>query len=102
MEPSLKRIIIIYIALRAIIDLTLAALIYRQTGTLGVSIGVLLVLGVFYYFMCVGIRREEFKGRYGQQVILWREPVAFWFVFAFLVLAHLAVTGLVITDLVRW
>jgi hypothetical protein len=101
MEPGLKRIIIIYIVLRAVIDFILAALVYRRTGTLAVSFGVMLIIGVFYYFLCAGIRHEEFRGRYGQRVILWREPIAFWFVYGFLVVAHLVVTGLVMANLVH-
>ena len=101
MGQRLRRFIIIYLVLRAVIDLALAAVIYRRTGTLAVSFGVMLVFGVFYYFLCVGIRREEFRGRYGRRVILWREPIAFWFVYGFLVVAHLVVTGLVTANVVR-
>jgi len=101
MHEPLKRYAFVCLAVRALIDLTLIAMIYRQKETLVSSVGFALICGVFYYFLVSGIRNEEFYGRYGSRVILWREPVGYWFVMAFLVLFHLCVTVLML-RLIRW
>ena len=96
-----KRYAFVFLAVRALIDLTLAGIMFYQEGTFVISFGFLLLCCVFYYFLFVGLRREEFHGRYGRRVILWREPFAYWFVVAFLVLFHLFITVL-FGRVVRW
>ena len=101
MDERLKRYAFAFLAARALVDLTLAGLIYRQEGTLVFALGFLLLCCVFYLFLLFGLRNEEFRGRYGRRVILWREPFGYWFVVGFLVLSHLCVTAL-FGRLVRW
>ena len=101
MHELVKHYAFVFLALRALIDLTLAAIIYYQDGVLGSSLGLLLICSVFYFFLYFGIGNEEFHGRYGRRVILWREPAAYWFVVAFLVLFHLFITVSMV-RLVRW
>ena len=91
----------LFLALRAAIDLAVAAIIYRWVGSLIASFGFLALCCVFYVFLSFGIRYEEFRGRYGSRVKLWREPVGFWFCFAFLVLCHLIITGGAVIALVK-
>jgi hypothetical protein len=94
MDERLRRFAFIYLAVRGIIDMTLAVITYRRVGSIVPSVGFILLCGVFYCFLYFGIRNEEFYGRYGRRVILWREPFGYWFVVAFLILSHLAVTAL--------
>ncbi|HEX8149053.1 MAG TPA: hypothetical protein VF591_17855 [Pyrinomonadaceae bacterium] len=96
-----KRYAFVFLAVRVLADLTLAGVIYYQEGTPVVSFGFLLLCGVFYYFLYSGLRGGEFRGRYGNRVTLWREPVGYWFVVAFLALFHLFVT-VSFGRLVRW
>src|SRR5215217_8228158 len=93
MHELFKRYALVFLALRALVDLALAVIIYRQTGSPAPGVGFMLICCVFYFFLYFGIRNEEFRGRYGRRVILWREPVGYWFVVAFLVLFHLFVTA---------
>jgi hypothetical protein len=101
MDERLKLYAFVFLAARALVDLTLAGVIYLQEGVLILSLGFLLLCCVFYLFLLFGLRNEEFRGRYGRRVILWREPVGYWFVVAFLVLSHLCVTVLFGMS-VRW
>ena len=91
----------LFLAARVLIDLTLAVIIYLQEETFLFSFGFMLLCCVFYLFLFFGLRNEEFRGRYGRRVILWREPVGYWFVVAFLVLFHLFVT-VSFAKLVHW
>ena len=93
MSELFKYYAYVFLGLRALIDLTVAAIIYHRIGALVVSFGFISLCCVFYVFLYFGIRNEEFRGRYGRRVILWREPVGYWFVVAFLVLLHLIITG---------
>lgn len=102
MDERFKYYAYLFLALRALIDLTLAVVIYRQVGALVVSVGFMALCGVFHLFLFFGIRNEEFRGRYGRRVILWREPVGYWFCVAFLVVFHLVITGMVLVNVVRW
>lgn len=101
MREVFKPYAFVLLAVRAPIDPTLAGVVYYQEGTLVTSFGFLLLCGVFCFFLYFGLRNEEFRGRYGRRVILWREPVAYWFVVAFLVLFHLFVT-VSMGRLVHW
>lgn len=101
MHELFKRYAFIFLALRVLIDLTLAVIIYHQVGNLAPSVGLMLIGCVFYIFLYFGIRNEEFPGRYGRRVSLWREPVAYWFCFAVLVLFHLLITGWVMVGVVH-
>ncbi len=94
MDEAFKTYAFILLGVRALIDLTLAGIIYYQGRVLVISLGFLLLCSVFYWFLYFGIRNEEFHGRYGRRVILWREPVGYWFVVAFLILFHLVITVL--------
>ncbi len=95
MESSTKRIIFLYLALHTFADLVLAIIVYLQGGEFIVSFGIMLVFSIFILLLYFGIRNEEFRGRYGSRVILWREPVAYWLCFAFIVLFHVMVTVLI-------
>lgn len=101
MHELLKRYALAFLALRALIDLAPAVVIYRQAGSLVPGVGLLLICSVFYFLLYFGIRNEEFPGRYGRRVILWREPVGYWLIVAFLLASHLAVTVLMAWS-VRW
>ena len=94
MDEVIKRYAFGFLAVRALLDLTLAAVICRRAGSLVPGVGLLLLCSVFYVLLYLGIRNEEFHGRYGRRVILWREPFGYWFVVGFLVACHLAVTAL--------
>ena len=94
MDERLRKFAFVYLAVRALIDTALAAITYRQVGSLVPGVGFMLICGAFYCFLYFGIRNEEFHGRYGRRVILWREPFGYWLVVAFLALFHLAVTAL--------
>jgi hypothetical protein len=82
MHELLKRYAFIFLAVRALIDLTLGVVIYRQAGSLVPGVGFMLICSVFYIFLYSGIRNEEFHGRYGRRVILcgdegeWRRSAA--------------------------
>jgi hypothetical protein len=92
-----KRIAYVYLALHALIDLALGVIVYHQIGLLVVSIAIMAVpfsLSIILYF---GLRNEKFRGRYGRRVILWREPVGYWFCFAIVVLIHLGITGAMVS-----
>jgi hypothetical protein len=93
MSEQFKFYAYVFLALRALIDLTVAAMIYHRVGALVVSFGFISLCCVFHAFLFFGIRNEEFRGRYGRRVILWREPFGYWFCVAFLVLFHLVITG---------
>ncbi|HEX8500187.1 MAG TPA: hypothetical protein VF659_06300 [Pyrinomonadaceae bacterium] len=95
MNELLRRYAFAFLALRALIDLSLAVVIYRRAGSLVPAAGLMLVCSAFYILLYFGLRNEEFPGRYGRRVILWREPVAYWFIVGFLVVFHLSVTVLV-------
>ncbi|HEY8560253.1 MAG TPA: hypothetical protein VIL74_07740 [Pyrinomonadaceae bacterium] len=86
----------VFLALRGLLDLALCAVIYHQAGSLAPAAGFLLICSIFYFFLFFGIKNEEFRGRRGKRVCLWREPVAYWFVVAFLVAFHLFLTVLMI------
>ena len=101
MDERFKLYAFVFLAARVLTDLTLAVILYLQEKTLVFSFGFLLLCCVFYYFLYFGLRSEEFHGRYGRRVILWREPVGYWFVVGFLVLFHLFVT-VSFGSLVRW
>lgn len=101
MDERLKLYAFVFLAARALIDLTLAGVVYYQERTLLFSSGFMLLCCVFYLFLFFGLRNEEFRGRYGRRVMLWREPVGYWFVVAFLVLFHLFVT-VSFARLIRW
>lgn len=94
MHELLRRYALAFLAVRALIDLTLGVMIYRQAGSLVPAVALVLVCSVFYIILCRGIMNEEFPGRYGRRVILWREPAGYWLVVGFLVASHLAVTAL--------
>jgi hypothetical protein len=102
MSELFKRYAFVLLAARALFDLTLAVIIYQQVGNLAPSVGLMLICGVFYVFLYFGIRNEEFPGRYGRRVTLRREPVAYWFCIAVLVLFHLIITGRVMVSVVHW
>jgi hypothetical protein len=95
MDELHKRYAYIFLALRALIDLALCIVIYRQTGSLATAVAVGLVCSVFYLLLYFGVRDEQFYGRYGRWVILWREPGGYWLVVGFLIASHLAITALV-------
>lgn len=101
MHELFKHYAFAFLALRALIDLTLAVIVYYQAGSFAPGIGLVLVCSVFYFFLYLGIRNEKFYGRYGRRVFLWREPVAYWFVVGLLVLFHLIITVLMV-RLVHW
>ena len=101
MDELLRRYAFAFLAARALIDLTLGVIIYRQAGSLVPGVGFVLLCSVFYVFLYRGIKNEEFHGRYGRRVILWREPAGYWFVVGFLIVSHLAVTGLMAWS-IRW
>ena len=92
MDERFKLYAFVFLAVRVLIDLTLAGIMYVQEGTLVFSFVFLPICCVFYLFLFFGFRNEEFRGRYGSRVILWREPVGYWFVVGFLVLFHLFIT----------
>ena len=94
MHELLKRYAFVFLAVRALIDLTLGVVIYRQAGSLAPGVGFLLICSAFYALLYFGIRDEEFPGRYGRRVILWREPVGYWLVVGLLIVSRLAVTAL--------
>lgn len=98
MSECLKRSALIFLAVRAVIDLAIGVLLYRQMGELMPVIGWLCLCAVFYVFLISGLTREEFPGRYGQRVSLWREPIGYWFVVGFLIVAHLALSVLFATQ----
>ena len=93
MNEVFKYYAYVFLGLRALIDLTVAAIIYHRIGAFVVSFGFMSLCCVFYGFLYFGIRNEEFRGRYGRRVMSWREPVGYWLVVAFLVLSHLIITG---------
>lgn len=101
MDEVVRRYAYAFLALRALIDLTLGVVVYRQAGSLAPAAGLLMVCSVFYLLLYFGLRDEEFRGRYGRRVILWREPAGYWFIVAFLVVFHLAVTVLMAWS-VNW
>jgi hypothetical protein len=101
MHEPLKRYAFALLALRALIDLTLAVMIYRQSSSLVPGVGLMLICSVFYLFLYFGIRNEEFPGRHGRRVILWREPAGYWLVLLFLVVSHLSITLLMFKS-VHW
>ena len=101
MNELLKRCAFIFLALRVLLDLTVAVIISRQAGSLVPGVGFILICSVFYLFLYFGLRNEEFRGRYGRRVILWREPVGYWFVIGFLAVFHLSITVLMVRS-VRW
>lgn len=98
MRPSWKRrtfaLIYGFIALRMVIDLFLAAIISTQTGSWITGGGMWLLCWAFYLLLFFGVRSGTFHGTYGRKVYYWREPAAWWVVFGFIVLFHLAVTVL--------
>ncbi len=95
MHETFKYYAFVFLALRALIDLTLAVIICYQVGSLVPGIGLMLICCVFYFFLFFGIRNEKFSGRYGSRVFLWREPIAYWFIVALLVILHLIITVLI-------
>lgn len=101
MNELLKYYTYIFLALRVFIDLIVSIIIYYQIEALLNGIGLMVGCSVFSLFLYFGIRKEEFRGRYGRRVCLIGEPFAYWFVFAFLVLSHLTVTGLMI-RIINW
>jgi hypothetical protein len=101
MEKNFKNYAFAFLTLRLVIDLILAGVIYYQEQTFVISFGFLLLCGVFYLLMFFGFRNEEFRGRYGQRVILWREPVGYWIIVAFLAIFHLVIT-ILFARMVHW
>ncbi len=101
MDERLKRYAYALLSARVLADLAVAALIYRRAGSLSAAAAFLPLCGVFYAFLFFGFRNEEFPGRYGRKVVLWREPFAYWLVVALLFVFHLAVTGLMLQLLLH-
>ena len=91
MDPF-KRCAYIYLALHALIDLILAAKMYRQVGTLAPSVGFIFACGVLSLFLYFGIKNEVLPGRYGVRAHRSSEPVAYWIGFTLLVISHLIFT----------
>lgn len=50
MHELVKHYAFVFLALRALIDLTLAVIIYHQEGALVISLGLMLICSVFYFF----------------------------------------------------
>jgi hypothetical protein len=90
-----------FLAARALVDLVIAGVLYYQERTFVVGFALLALCCVFYLLLFFGLRNEEFHGRYGRRVILWREPFGYWFVVGFLVLFHLVITAL-FGRMIRW
>ncbi len=101
MDKIFKWYAFLFLALRVLFDLMVSVIIYFQTEALIAGIGAMLGCSVFSFLLYLGIRNEEFRGRYGHRVYLSREPFAYWFVVAFIVLFHLIVTALMINT-VHW
>jgi len=101
MNKTFRFYIFIFLAGRFLIDLATSIILYYQTETLVVGIGSLLICSIFTLFLLFGIINEEFPGYHGRQVSLIGEPVAYWFVVAFLVFFHLGMTGLMINIIYR-
>ncbi len=85
-----------FLVLRALIDLGLSAVIYYQVRNIVAAVALLPICGVFYVFLYFGLKNESFRGRYGSQIFLWREPVAYWFIVGLLVVLHLVMTWLLV------
>lgn len=100
MSELFKYSIFVFLGLRLLIDLGLSAATYYQFKTLAPGIGFMALCSVFYLFLYFGIKNEEFRGRYGHRVYS-SEPFAYWFIVAFLVLSHLAVT-ILMASLIHW
>jgi hypothetical protein len=96
MDEFWKKILYAFLVLRGLIDLFLVFLSYLWTGSFETGALVLILCCVPYIFLFFGIRNEQFPGRYGHKVIFWREPAAYWFVFAFLVLLHLVFSFMIV------
>lgn len=99
-----KRLAFTLLALHALVDLTLAVLMYRQVGILAPSLAVVVLCLVFSCYLFPALRDEEFSrrwfpGKWFRGPI--NEPAAFWITFAALVLIHLILTGLWV-RLVYW
>ncbi|MEO8041630.1 MAG: hypothetical protein ABI646_03370 [Acidobacteriota bacterium] len=92
-----KRIVFVFLALHALVDLTFAVIAYRQVGNLAPSILPIGICVVFSFYLFPALRDEEFSkrwfpGKWFRGPI--NGPVAFWFTFAVLVLIHLILTGI--------
>ncbi len=93
---AFRRLVFVFLVLHALIDLTLAIIIYRQVGILAPSIGIMVLCCVFSFYLFPALRDEEFSrrwfpGKFFRGPI--NGPVAFWFTFAVIVLIHLLLTG---------
>jgi hypothetical protein len=91
-----KRVVFVFLALHALVDLTLAVMMYRQVGILAPSIGIMVLCGVFSFYLFPALRDEEFSrrwfpGKYYRGPL--NEPAPFWFTFGALILIRLILTG---------
>ncbi|HEX8291208.1 MAG TPA: hypothetical protein VF570_05615, partial [Pyrinomonadaceae bacterium] len=90
--------------LHALVDLTLAVIIFRQVGNLGPSFFLVCICCVFTFTLFPALRDEEFSRPWFPGV-WYGGPIsgggAFWVTFALLVLAHLILTGLMV-SVVHW
>lgn len=92
-----KRLAFVFLALHALVDLTLAVLVYRQVGILAPGLAIVALCLVFCFYLFPALRDEEFSrrwfpGKLGRGPV--HGPAAFWVTFAALVLIHLTLTGL--------
>ncbi len=92
-----KRLAFTLLTVHALVDLTLAVLMYRRVGVLAPSLAVAALCLVFSFYLFPALRDEEFSrrwfpGKWGRGPI--DEPAAFRVTFAALVLIHLILTGL--------
>ena len=93
MDEPLKYYAYAFLAFRVFLDLAAAGIIAYRLERLLPAAGLVAVCGVFYIFLYLGIKNGEYPGRYGRRVCLWREPVAFWLVTAFIVVFHFIITA---------
>lgn len=100
-EENLKKIAFSFLAFRVFTDFIIAGIIYYQSETLIISFSFLILCSVFHLLLFFGLKNEQFHGRNGSRVILWREPAAYWFVAAFLFVFHLIITGL-FANQINW
>lgn len=98
MQQRIKRLAFVFLALHALVDLTLAPIIYHQLGILAPAIFIIAICCIFTFKLFFSLRNEEFysrrfPGRWGRgRIDMWGNPIAFWVTFAVLVVLHLFIT----------
>jgi hypothetical protein len=93
-----KLIAYAYLALQTLVDLSLGVIIYHQAGSFWLSALVVALPFFLSLYLLSGLITEKFRGRYGITVSLY-EPAGLIGV-AFLIVIHVAVTGMFMADAV--